>query len=654
MKGKMSNISEIIFQPEGKRCKAIHGMTILDAAKLLGIDLTSICGGHTLCGKCKVIVEKGRDHLSKRTETEKKLLSKNELNKDYRLACVATINGDLIVTIPSESRRGRQRLQVEGIETPVKIETLAKKLALTLPKPSLEDQTADLERLLRILKQYGLNELEIGYNLLRKLPTLLRNSNWTITVTIWNDYEIIDIESAVMPESYGFAVDIGTTKIAGYLMELKTGKLLGKGALMNPQIPFGEDVISRSSYAIEHPNGLRELQNTVIQGINQILANECEKAAISHSHVYETTIVGNTAMHHLFLGISPKSISVSPYVPAIQKSINIQASKLGLKMNPNGYVHVLPVVAGFVGADCIADVLATEIYKSNKQCFMIDIGTNTEVVIGNKERLTAASCASGPAFEGAHIRHGMRAQTGAIEKIWIDPETLDPNYLTIDNAKPRGICGSAIVDAIAEMLKTGIIDTSGKISLDLETPRIRKNPDELEYVLVWKKEATTEEDIVLLQSDIQEIQKAKAAIYTGASLLMKKLNISPKDISKAFIAGAFGTYIDPTNAKTIGLFPDMTNETIQVGNAAGTGARMILLSKDAKKKAEEIQKMIRYLELATDPDFQKEFISALYFPHLDLNRFPNIVKALKATQFRVGGSHKTILEGIKKIKWNHV
>lgn len=651
----MRRMPEIIFQPEGKRRRVTRRITVLEAAKLLGVDLTSICGGQSSCGKCKIVVETGRDSLTAYTEAEWRLLSETELEKGYRLACNAKVINSVVVTVPSESQRGHQRLQVEGIETPVKLNALIKKVTLTLPKPSLEDQTADVERLQKTLeKQYGLYDIQIGYDLLRKLPQTLRESEWTITVSIWNNQKIIDFETGTMADdNYGFAVDIGTTKIAGYLIDLNKGTLISKGALMNPQVPFGEDIISRISYALESDESLRELQEIVVKGVNQILAEVCSQTAISHNHVYEATIVGNTVMHHLFMGISPKFVGLSPYTPAIQKSIDVKASKLGLKMNPRGNVHVLPVVAGFVGADCVAAVLATGIYKSSDICFLIDIGTNTEVVIGSKDGLVATSCASGPAFEGAHIKYGMRAQTGAIEKIWINSNTREPRYLTIDDDKPRGICGSAIVDVVAELLKTGLIDTAGKILTDTNCCRIREGPDNLEYVLAWKEEATTEDDIVIVQSDIREIQKAKAAMYTGASILMKKLDLAVDDINKVFIAGAFGTYIDPANAKTIGMFPDIPiDKIVQVGNAAGTGARMVLLSKDARNTAGKIRKKVQYVELANDPNFHREYLKALYFPHLDLDCFPRTVKMLRKTLFHVAPNHQTVLKGINKMQFN--
>lgn len=631
----------VIFQPDGKRGKVGYGTTILEAARKLGIDLASICGGESLCGKCKVIVKTGKENLSKPTIAESKLLSKEELGEGYRLACATNIKDNLTIIVPDESRTGRQRLQTEGIETPAKLEPLITKIELNLPPPSLNDLRTDTDRLLSAIKaEYNFNDLSIAYNVVRDLPLNLREKEWMITVTIWNNHEIINIEPGKTADrNYGFAVDIGTTKMAGYLMDLNTGRLLSTSSLMNPQIPYGEDVITRIGYA-RGSKELRELHKAVLGGVNQMLEEVCKKADALPNEVYETTIVGNTAIHHLFLNICPNFLAISPYVPAIQRSMNVKPSELGVKTYPNGNVHVLPIIAGFVGADCVAAILATGMYKSRELCFLIDIGTNTEIVIGNKDGLTACSCASGPAFEGASIKHGMRAATGAIEKIWIDPMSLEPRYLTIDGAKPRGICGSAIVDAPAEMLKAGIIDTSGRILTEVENPRIRKRSGIAEFVVAWGDETESGEDIVITQSDIREIQKAKAAMYTGASILMKKFGIAKKDMDRVFIAGAFGNYIDLDNAKIIGMLPEFPAEIIkQVGNAAGTGARMALLSKRERSAATRIIKKVHYIELAAESNFETEYMNAMYFPHLDMDSFPNTMRLLKESKLTFASHH---------------
>ena len=638
----MGKRARVTFQPDGKRGEVSPGMTVLEASMRLGVSLASICGGRGMCGKCRVVIVEGFENLNPPTQAERKNLSEEELRKGYRLACMARVLGDVVVLVPDESRRGRQRLQVEGVETPVELKPAVAKLTVRLQPPSLEDQAGDAERLLAALEsQHGLRGLAFRYTALRKLPTALREGEWTATVTVWEGREIIDVEAGeTAGRNYGFAVDVGTTKMAGYLLDLNSGRLLSVSSMMNPQIRFGEDVIARITHAMKGWRELRELHETVVEGLNQMLEDACRKAGVSPEEVYEVVVVGNTAMHHLFLGLNPKFLSLSPYTPVISHSVDVQASKLGVGINPAGNVHVMPVIAGFVGADCVADILATGIHESEELCFLIDIGTNTEIVIGNREGLIAASCASGPAFEGAFIKHGMRAATGAIERVWIDHETMELSYLTIDDAKPRGICGSAIVDLVAEMLKAGIVDTSGRMRPEADPRRVRERGGMLEYVVAWGDETATGEDIAVTQSDIREIQKAKAAMYAGASILMRKLGVDVEDIHRVFMAGAFGNYVDPINAMTIGMLPDFPPEIIRhVGNAAGTGARMALLSLDVRRTAERVHRMVEYVELAAEPEFEREYMAALYLPHLDLRRFPRAVERLRGYRLTVAPEH---------------
>ncbi len=623
--------SEVIFQPEGKRVTVPFGSTILEAAKSAGVDLISICGGRGICGKCKVIVEGGE--VSPLTQIERKLLSELERSMGYRLACQTSILSQvLVIKIPEESRTGKQRLQVEGIETPVKIEPLVKKYFVKIKKPSLQDIRSDFDRLVEELKRtYGLEGLKITYDVLRRLPLILRESDWEVTVVIWNEDTIIDLEMGnSVNRIFGYAVDIGTTKIAGYLLDLNSGKVLAVDSLMNPQIPYGEDVISRITYVSNNPDGLNELQRTVVDGVNQILKTLLEKTGVNQREVYEMTVVGNTAMHHLFLGINPKYVALAPYPPVIKNGVNVKAREIGADINPNGNVHVLPVIGGFVGADAVAVILATEIYRRKELCMAIDIGTNTEVVLGNKNEILASSCASGPAFEGAHIKYGMRAATGAIERIKIDPYTLEVQYETIDNVKPRGICGSAMVDVVAEMLKSGIIDVSGRFNKNISSPRLRFTKSGAEFVLAWKNETAINDDIVVTQRDIREIQLAKAAIHTGCALLMKKMGVTEQDIDLMFIAGAFGSYINPENARIIGMYPEIPLNRVRiVGNAAGTGARMALISKSFREKAEKIARKVNYIELGAEQDFQAEFFNSQFIPYADLTRYPETIKLLK-------------------------
>ncbi|MFQ6095648.1 MAG: ASKHA domain-containing protein, partial [Candidatus Bathyarchaeia archaeon] len=466
---------------------------------------------------------------------------------------------------------------------------------------------------------------------LKMIPHAVREGDWAVTTITWMNQELISVKPREQDRSlYGLALDIGTTKLAAYLLNLDNGEISATVSMMNPQIPYGEDVISRISYIIKDEKNLEKLNRIIISGINELIEKACEKAGINPEDIYDMTVVGNTAMHHIFLGISPKYVSISPYPAALQSSIDVKARELGVRMNRGAYVHVLPTIAGFVGADAVADALATEVYRSEGLAMLVDIGTNTEIILGNKEKLLSCSCASGPAFEGAHIRHGMKAATGAIEHIWMDPETLEVGYKTIDDVKPSGLCGSAIVDALAGMLKAGIIAPEGNFNQDLRTPRLRRNQEKFEFVIAWADETSTSNDIVVTQDDVREVQLAKAAIYTGAAILMKHMNVDFRDIRKVFIAGAFGNYVDPQSAKIIGMFPDIPLQNVQfVGNTAGSGARMALLSTEMRRLAEEVAERIEYVELGADPDFQSEFIKATYLPHKEAELFPNVMRLLR-------------------------
>lgn len=617
---------EIHFQPDGRRINVEQGISVLEAINLTGIDLVSLCGGKGTCGKCKIIIEKGEIKESL-TEKEKEFLTKDQIDENYRLACRIRVFNNLIIRIPEASRTGKQRLQIEGIKAPVKVEPLIKKLFIQLEKPSLDEPKSDIDRLNDyILKKFGISKLKFNFDALKSLGTVIREDNYKFTVCIWNNSEIITMEPGDTTEKiFGYSVDIGTTKLAGYLIDLINGEVLAAGGLMNPQIRFGEDVISRIAY--KDP---QQMHDAVIEGLNELLIDLTNRVSIDLENIYEMTAVGNTCMHHLFLNLDAKQLGYSPYVPVIRNGLSVKNNKIGMNINRFGKIFTLPVVAGFVGADTIGVILASEIYKRDELCMALDIGTNTEVVLGNKERILACACASGPAFEGAHIKFGMRAANGAIEKIKINPETLEPTYYTIDNVKPRGICGSAIVDIPAEMLKTKIIDLRGKINKNFESDRIRQGDDGYEYVLIWGRDSFSKRDITISQKDIGEIILAKAAMHTGTEILMQKFGVKDDDIDNLFIAGAFGTHIDIENARMIGIYPEISLDKVKrIGNAAGTGSRMCLVSKTMRKLAEEISKKIEYIELAVQPNFQSIFLNSHYLPYADLARYPITSEFLK-------------------------
>ncbi|TRO48485.1 DUF4445 domain-containing protein, partial [Candidatus Bathyarchaeota archaeon] len=450
---ELSPSSEVVFQPDGRRGRFRHGTTVLDAARELGVDINSICGGAASCGKCVVKVIQGGEALSPPTPEEEERFDGDALREGFRLACRCRIGGDAVILVPRESRTGTQRLQTEGKDTPVEFDPVVSK---------------------RLIDG---------------------------AIEVLHGEEVIDVLQSVDAPLLGFAVDVGSTKLAGYLMDLTDGSVLAVETSMNPQIPFGEDIISRLTYALKGESSREALHGSLVEGVRQLLAGACSKAGRRPEDVYETVFVGNTVMQHLLLDLDVEPLSRNPFMPLRLGHRDIESSTMGLG-SPKGRIHVLPLIAGFVGADCVAATLATQLHRSEELCFLIDIGTNTEIVVGSREGMVACSCASGPTFEGAHIRHGMRAASGAIEGAWIDPGSLEPSLKTIDDARPLGICGSGLIDLLSEMLRTGIIDTSGRMLTDVDHPRIRRKGGVSEYVVAWAGDSGTGEDIVVSQLDI--------------------------------------------------------------------------------------------------------------------------------------------------------
>ena len=615
----------ITFQPDGKRVKINKNQSVLEVALINGIDLISICGGMGKCGKCKIIIN---DNVSVNsiTDEEKKLLTEKEIENGVRLACLVKVQGNITVKIPEYSRTGKQRLQVEGIKTTIELDPSVKKYYIEMEDPTLEDPRSDYDRIIeKLYEKFRLENLKISFSVIKNISKVVRESEWKITVVIWEN-EIISIESNNTSDRiFGYAVDIGTTKLAGYLIDLNNSEVVAAGSLMNPQISYGEDVIARLSF--KEP---KKLHDAVVNGLNEILDNLKEKTGIKDDEIYEMTAVGNTIMQHLFFNIQCKSVGQSPYPAVIRNSMIVSNSELKIKINPNGKIFFLPVISGFVGADTVGVILSTEIYKKKEMCLALDIGTNTEVILGNEDKIFTCSCASGPAFEGAHIKFGMRAASGAIEKIEIDPETLKLTYKTIDNEPPKGICGSAFVDLPSEMLKAGLIDIGGRFNKEIKNPIIRNGSDGIELVLVPKNENKIQQDITFSQKDIRPILLAKAAMQTGILTLLRTFNIPKEKIDKLYLAGAFGSHINKKNARITGIIPEINlDKVIYVGNAAGTGARMCLVSRQAKKIVDEISKNVEYIELAADKNFQNTFLNSNYFPYSDLTQYPELSKILK-------------------------
>jgi uncharacterized 2Fe-2S/4Fe-4S cluster protein (DUF4445 family) len=548
--------------------------------------------------------------------------------------------GNVQVFVPEESQGFQQVIRKEAREISVDLNPGVKSYFTDLPPPTLKEPMADFERLHRVLNQsFGLTNLRMDFHALRLLPQQLRAADWKVTAMVWMDQEILALQPGKVEDYYGVAVDIGTTTVAIYLCNLRTGQLVSTGSMMNPQVAYGEDVMSRITYAMVNPGeGLKRLQEAIISGLNGIIQNAAQTAQISPQAILEMTVVGNTAMHHIFLGIDPHSLGVSPFPPATHHSQNIKARDLGLKIHPAAYVHVLPIEAGFVGADNVGVLISETPYQKDEMALIIDIGTNGELVLGNRKKLLSSSCATGPALEGAHLRFGMRAAPGAIERVRINLDTLEVRYKVIgqdqwsDDCLPeaiqaRGICGSGIIEVVAEMFRAGVLEKSGRFNGNLSSPRLRRHEKGYEFVIAWARETAIGQDITVSTSDIRAVQLAKGALYSGAKIMMKALGVDR--LEKVILAGGFGSYVDPERAMILGMFPDCDlKEVISVGNAAGDGARMALLDRHKRSEADRIAREVEYIELTVYPEFTMEFAEAMLFPHMK-DPFPHLEEILK-------------------------
>lgn len=619
-------MAELVANPGEHLGKFDSGTKIIDALRQLGFNIESLCGGNGICGSCKVIIKEGGGLLSSLTESEESWLTGSEIENGYRLSCQAEMihGGTVKVFVPPETLRETEIILMEGETVEFNKDPSIRKYHVELEPPSLKNPTPDYERLISALKRdYDLESLKnIDYTIQKELPELLRDRNestnegWTLAITIYEDKEILNVERGKDEKILGLAVDVGTTTMVGYLIDLQSGGTLDVTSILNPQIEHGEDLMSRAEYAMKQEGGRKEMQDQVIEGINTMINNLAENNGIDSSHIYELDLVGNTAMHHFFLGIDPSALTRSPYVPGRQSSIAVKARELNLSINQSGYAYWLPVNGGWVGADNVSVILASEVHKQPERTLLIDIGTNGEVVFGNNQKAYATSTAAGPALEGGEIKHGTRARPGSIESVNIDPGTLQASYETIDNEVPLGICGSGIIDCAAEMYEKGIVESSGRFSEEAKSSDLVKTneADILEYIVVPESESSTDSDITITQVDIREIQKAKGAIQTAARLLMNKWGADGLD--RVILAGAFGNYIDKASALTIGLFPPCDLGKVEsIGNAAGEGAKITLLSKSKKRQAESIPLGVEFVEIAGTQEFNDYFMDSIYFPY---------------------------------------
>lgn len=608
---------KVSFVSAGKVSEVLveKGTNLLEAAALAGVAVEGNCGGKGSCGKCKVRLE--RSSPASPAGAEEKFLSNEELQAGWVLACQRTAEEDIVVQVPSQSDAFRRKISITEDDRTTKAEPSVNKITLTLERPTVKDQTPDLERL---LGQLPGERISTSHRLLATLPRTLRQDGFTVTAVLASE-RLIAVEPGRTAERlYGVAFDIGTTTVMGSLHELNSGKALAVGAATNPQNVYGADVISRITYAADNPDGLERLQDKVIEALNQIIEGLVRETGIEQHEIYEATVVGNTTMSHLFLGIDPTYLAPAPFIPAYRRPVNLEAAEIGLAINPGGQIVVLPNIAGYVGSDTVGVILATALEKRRDCCAMIDIGTNGELALAAGGRILTCSTAAGPAFEGAQIQHGMRAADGAIEAVEIVDEQV--RLTIIGDSKPRGICGSGLIDAAAALLKAGVIEPSGRL-VDPETTgahlppqlkaRLRRGKGGFAFVLAGKDS----EEILLTQPDLRELQLAKGAIYAGLQILLQEAGLTEAALDEVLLAGAFGNYIRKESALAIGLLPEISPEKITpVGNAAGRGARLALISRTERARAFALPDLIEHVELSARADFQDAFINALSFKPL--------------------------------------
>jgi uncharacterized 2Fe-2S/4Fe-4S cluster protein (DUF4445 family) len=668
----------VIFQPSGRRGEVPKDITLIEASRLLGVDIESLCGEKKVCGKCIVRIEEGfyakyniessPNHLSQWQEEEAKFINAENRKKGYRLGCCAKVEGDVLVFVPEESRAGKQVVSKAARDINIFHDPTVCVYYVELKKPSFEEPTGDFERLCESLaREYSLNNLRIDIQALRALPGALRDGDWKVTVSVWNEKEIIRVRPGKAEDYFGMAIDIGTTTVAGYLCNLRTMEVVDTVSMMNPQCKYGEDVMARITYHMTSPDGLKRMSDDIIEGLNTLISKAVEAThppnkklnkknndadseltewtekheegktyyRLSLDDIEDVTIGCNTAMHHILLQLDPQYVSLAPFPPVNHCSLDIRARDLGLQINPSANIFVLPNEAGFVGADNVGVLIAEEPYKTTDYQLIIDIGTNGELVLGNRDKLISSSCATGPALEGAQLSFGMRAAPGAIERIKIDPETHEVDYKVIgreawlkfsapEEMKTKGICGSGILDVLAELYVAGVIDKSGVFSENQKSDRCRINPDskQPEFVLAWANETSIKRDVVINQKDLRQIQLAKGALYAGCKLMMRRMGLDK--IDKVKIAGAFGTHVNKQKALIMGLFPDCEVEKILgVGNAAGDGCRAALLDRRKRIEANWVSRNVEYIELTVEEDFEKQFMQAMQIPHMK-DEFPHL------------------------------
>ena len=642
--GTPNHTYKVVFQPYGRAGMVAAGTTLLEAARQLGVGIEAICGGHETCNKCLVQVEVGEfpkhnlrsaaEHLSQPGERERQYRQKRNLPPGSRFSCSARVLGDVLVTVPEESQAHKQVVLKAASGRIIDVDPIIRLYYLELESPQVGEAADQSRALAELVRRFGLSGVEFDYPALPELSDALRQAGGAITLTVWNDRLITRVQAE---QPLGLAVDIGSTTLAAYLCDLRTGQLLATASAMNPQVTYGDDIMSRISYANEQASGRERLHRAIIRVLNQLAQTAAEQVELTPQEIVDMTIVGNSVMHHLFLNLNPKSLGQSPFIPVVQEPLDLRAADLGLRLHPGARLHVLPLEAGFVGADNVGVILAEQPHQQDEMMLIIDVGTNGELLLGNRRRLLCTSSPTGPALEGAQIMHGMRAAEGAIERVRIDPETLEVRFKVIgqsgwsDTLPPadlqaRGICGSGIIEAVAEMFTAGILRADGRFVKNIASPRLIRMDNLDAFVIATADQSASGVPVVVSQKDVRMIQLAKAALYVSAQLLMRSLGI--EHVDRIILAGAFGSVIDPRYAMTVGMIPDCDLARVSTaGNAAGDGARIALLNKSQRVEARRLARWVEHVDQPLEEQFQRLFLAALDLPH-SIDPFPHLERLI--------------------------
>ena len=642
--------ARIVFTPSGRRGTFPRGTRVLDAARSIGVDIDSVCGGRGLCGRCRVVCMDGNfakhaivsraAHLSAVNEIENRYSERRQkLEKNHRLSCQAVIRGDLVIDVPPESQMHRQIVRKDAEHRDIKLDPATRLYHVEVQPADLLEATGDLQRLCDALAwEWHLGDLVCDPVILPQLQHALREGDWRVTVAVHKQSTVVAVWPGFIPRAHGIAIDIGSTTIAAHLVNLTAGNVVATDGIMNPQIRFGEDLMSRVSYVMMHEDGADELTQAVRKGVNDLIGEVCGLGGIDPADIVELTVVGNPIMHHLFLGLDPRELGGAPFALAIDTALDLKARDIGIAIDPGANVYVLPCIAGHVGADAAGMVLAEEPHLLDDVSLVVDVGTNAEIVLGNRDRLLACSSPTGPAFEGAQISCGQRATRGAIERVRIDPETLEPRFSVIGSELwsddpgfdaaieafgVTGICGSGIIEVIAEMYLAGIVDEDGVINGTLATGSERVFAEGRTFSYLLHDGA---QRIVVTQNDVRQVQLAKAALYAGVRLLQERAGMDR--IDRIRLAGAFGSHIDPKYAMVLGLIPDCDLDNVDsAGNAAGMGAMIALLNVPARAEIEATVRRIEKVETALEPKFQEHFVDAMAIPN-KRDAFPRLFSAV--------------------------